>query len=76
MKYVTLTILGSLILATSAPVALAASRKVVSSSDIPKTGYYSQCTRGVGCTRAGYPYAKYVGTPGPRANFYRHIAIQ
>jgi hypothetical protein len=76
MKYVTLTILGSLIVATSAPAAFAASRKVVSRAEIPTSGYYAQCTRGPGCTKAGYPYAKYVGTPGPRANFYRNIALR
>jgi hypothetical protein len=76
MKYVTLTILGSFILATSAPVAFAANRKVVSRPEIPTSGYYAQCTRALGGTKAGYPYAKYVGTHGPRVNFYRNIAIR
>lgn len=60
---------------TGQRVATRTGRRIVSRSDIPVSGFYSQCTPGRGCTSAGYPFARYRGTPGPRPNFYRNIKI-
>jgi hypothetical protein len=76
MKQFPLAILVSLLVAASAPAAFAAGKKVVSRSEIPRSGFYAQCTPGPGCTSKGYPFAKYMGTPGPRANFYRNIDVR
>jgi hypothetical protein len=62
--------------AVGASSAFAQARRVVSKDQIPQSGFYSQCNPGQGCTRKGYPFARYRGTPGPRANFYRNIDIR